>query len=229
MKGPAMEYSSVVTGKFISRPNRFIANVELDGAPVVCHVKNTGRCRELLVPGAAVVLSRAENPARRTAFDLIAVHKGGRLINIDSQAPNKLAAEYLPSLFPGSSLRPECVFGASRLDFRVDTPAGPAYVEVKGVTLESGGHAMFPDAPTQRGTRHLHELMSANAQGFGAYLLFVAQFDGCLDVSPNDATDPAFGLALRQAKAAGVGLLAVSCRVSDSSMTPANPVPVLLP
>ena len=118
MKGPAMEYSSVVTGKFISRPNRFIANVELDGAPVVCHVKNTGRCRELLVPGAAVVLSRAENPARRTAFDLIAVHKGGRLINIDSQSPNKLAAEYLLSLFPGSSLRSECVFGASRLDFR---------------------------------------------------------------------------------------------------------------
>lgn len=223
-----MEYSSVVTGKFISRPNRFIANVSLEGGTAVCHVKNTGRCRELLVPGAAVVLSRADNPARRTGYDLVAVYKGGRLVNIDSQAPNRLAAEYLPGLFPGAVITPEVKFGASRLDFRLEEPGRTSYVEVKGVTLEREGRALFPDAPTLRGARHMRELAEAKRQGFGAYALFVLQMEGCASLSPNDGTDPDFGRALREAAAAGAEILTVECRVTERGMYPLSPVPVIL-
>ncbi len=223
-----MEYREVCTGKFISRPNRFIAIADIGGSETVCHVKNTGRCRELLVPGAAVVLSRADNPKRRTAFDLVAVYKGGRLINMDSQAPNKLAAEYLPSLFPGAAIKSECVYGDSRLDFRMDTPEGVSYVEVKGVTLEQDGLCLFPDAPTLRGAKHLRELERAKREGCGAYVLFVVQLEGCRAFAPNDRTDPEFGRALRHAAGAGVGILTVSCRVTERGMTALTPVPVLL-
>lgn len=223
-----MLYHNTCRAVFLSRPNRFIANVVLGGRETVCHVKNTGRCRELLIPGATVILEMSDNPARRTESDLVAVYKGGRLINIDSQAPNRLAAEYLPSLFPEAVFRPECVYGDSRLDFRLEEPGRTSYLEVKGVTLEENGHARFPDAPTARGAKHLRELMRARAEGYGAYILFVVQMEGCTDFSPNDRTDPTFGLALREAAAAGVEVLTVSCRVTENSLTPVAPVPVVL-
>ena len=223
-----MEYHNTCPGIFLSRPNRFIAHADIDGTDTVCHVKNTGRCRELLVPGAAVVLEKAANPARKTAYDLVAVYKNGLLINMDSQAPNALAAEYLPTLFPGAEITPECVFGDSRIDFRIRQGEKTSYVEVKGVTLEKDGHAFFPDAPTERGTKHLRELMRAKREGFGAYILFVVQMSGCADVAPNDRTDPEFGRALRAAAEAGVGVLAVSCRVTESAMTAGEPLPVRL-
>lgn len=223
-----MKYYNTARGVFVSRPNRFIAHVEISGRDTVCHVKNTGRCRELLVPGAEVVLEKAENPARKTGWDLVAVYKNGNLINMDAQAPNALAAEYLPALFPGAAIKPECVYGDSRLDFRVDGPDGVSYVEVKGVTLEEDGLAKFPDAPTARGAKHLRELTRAVSQGYGAYILFVIQMSGCRAFAPNDAADPEFGRALRAARAAGVKVLTVSCRVTETSMTPLSPVPLLL-
>lgn len=223
-----MEYHNTCPGIFLSRPNRFIAHADIDGTDTVCHVKNTGRCRELLVPGAAVVLEKAANPARKTAYDLVAVYKNGLLINMDSQAPNALAAEYLPALFPGAEIKPECVFGDSRIDFRIRQGEKTSYVEVKGVTLEKDGHAFFPDAPTERGAKHLRELTRAKREGFGAYILFVVQMSGCADVAPNDRTDPEFGRALRAAAEAGVGVLAVSCRVTESAMTAGEPLPVRL-
>ena len=223
-----MFYQNTCRAAFLARPNRFLAQVRLDGAETVCHVKNTGRCRELLLPGAPVILEKAANPARRTAYDLVAVYKGDTLVNIDSQAPNRLAAEYLPTLFPGAGIRPECVFGDSRLDFRVELPAGAAYVEVKGVTLEEDGLALFPDAPTARGTRHLRALMRAKGAGYGAAVLFVIQMEGCREFAPNGRTDPEFVRTLRQARDAGVDVLTVACRVTESSMTPLSPVPVRL-
>lgn len=159
-----MEYRDVVRCRFLSRPNRFIALVELDGAETVCHVKNTGRCRELLTPGAWVYLTPGTAPGRKTAYDLIAVEKGSRLINMDAQAPNRVFGEFARTFDPQAlSVRPEYRFGASRLDFCLERPDGLHLVEVKGVTLESGGHARFPDAPTERGVKHLHELKIGRA------------------------------------------------------------------
>ena len=223
-----MFYQNTCRAAFLARPNRFLAQVLLDGAETVCHVKNTGRCRELLLPGAPVILEKAANPARRTAYDLVSVYKGDTLVNIDSQAPNRLAAEYLPTLFPGAVLRPECGFGDSRLDFRVELPAGAAYVEVKGVTLEEGGHARFPDAPTERGVKHLRELISAVEQGHRATAFFLIQMANVADFAPNDDTHPAFGAMLRRAAAAGVQLAAYDCRVTPDSLTVGSPVPVRL-
>lgn len=158
-----MQYGQVIRGRFLTRPNRFIAHVALPGGEtVVCHVKNTGRCRELLTPDAAVYLERAANPDRRTAYDLIAVEKGDKLINMDAQAPNRVFAEWAHIFDPAARLvKPEFTFGRSRLDFCLQGPQGLHLVEVKGVTLEDGGHALFPDAPTERGVRHLRELASA--------------------------------------------------------------------
>lgn len=224
-----MRYYNTARGVFISRPNRFIAHVDIAGQDTVCHVKNTGRCRELLVPGAEVVLEKSANPARKTQYDLVAVYKNGTLINMDSQSPNALAAEYLPALFPDAAeIRPECVYGDSRLDFRVDTPERRIYVEVKGVTLEKDGLALFPDAPTLRGAKHLRELERAAGDGFGAYILFVVQMSGCRAFSPNDGTDPDFGAALRRAAQNGVGVLTVDCLVTEDGMVPGSPVPVIL-
>ena len=224
-----MTYAGIRRAVFLARPNRFVAEIALPGGEeVLCHVKNTGRCRELLVPGAEVVLEKAENPARKTGWDLVAVYKNGNLINMDAQAPNALAAEYLPALFPGAAIKPECVYGDSRLDFRVDGPDGVSYVEVKGVTLESGGHARFPDAPTERGVKHLHELIHAVEQGHRATAFFVVQMAEVADFAPNDDTHPAFGAALRQAAAAGVNVVAYACRVAPDRMEIDRPVPVIL-
>ena len=222
-----MEYLHTVQATFLSRPNRFIAEAMLEGQKVICHVKNTGRCRELLVPGATVVLSRQSSPSRATAFDLVAVYKGRRLINMDSQAPNKAAAAFLPTLFPGYAIRPEVKYGASRFDFMLDGPQ-PGYLEVKGVTLEENGAVYFPDAPTERGVRHVLELCRCAEAGLTAWLLFVVQMEDVRFFSPNDRTDPQFGQALRYAAQHGVHLLAYDCRVTEHAMALRRPVEIRL-
>ena len=224
-----MRYGQVKKGVFLSRPNRFIAHVALDGAETVCHVKNTGRCRELLVPGAAVYLEKGTNPNRKTAYDLIAVEKNGKLINMDAQAPNKVFAEWATQFDPTAAVvHSEYRFGQSRLDFCLETPQGLHLVEVKGVTLEENGHTRFPDAPTERGVKHLHELMHAVELGHRATAFFVIQMADAVDFAPNDVTHPAFGEALRQAKAAGVNIAAYCCRVTPDSMTIDHPVEIRL-
>ena len=211
----------------MDRPNRFIANILLDGEPTVCHVKNTGRCRELLVPGAKVILSKGTNPQRRTAYDLVSVYKGTRLINMDSQAPNAIAEEYLPRLFPDlSELKREVACGHSRFDFYGVKSGRPFYLEVKGVTLEQNGLVLFPDAPTVRGVKHLRELAALQCNGTDAYVLFVIQMEKILSLRANRVTDPAFADALLQARAAGVGIHAVDCLVSPNDVTANAPVPV---
>lgn len=225
-----MRYANMVPGIFRKRPNRFIAHVEIDGQEQVVHVKNTGRCRELLVPGAAVWCQRSDNPARKTRYDLIAVEKGGRLINMDSQAPNTAAREWLESGGLGKieNLRPETVHGDSRFDFSFTLEGKPCFLEVKGVTLENDGVCAFPDAPTERGAKHLRGLAEAVRQGYGAYVLFVIQMADVKYLHPNDRTDPDFGTALREAAAQGVHIVAVECRVSEDTMEISGSVPVHL-
>lgn len=224
-----MRYGEILPAVFLSRPNRFIAHVLVEGEEVVCHVKNTGRCRELLRPEARVWLEKGTNPKRKTAYDLVTVEKGRRLVNMDAQAPNKIFGEWALRLEAGiRSVRPEVAFGDSRLDFLLETEQGRHYVEVKGVTLEEGGHVFFPDAPTERGVRHLHTLMRAVEQGHRATVFFVVQIADVLDFSPNDSTDPAFGQALRQAAAAGVQVLAFTCQVTPEEVTMDRQIPVIL-
>lgn len=225
-----MEYTNMVAGRFLSRPNRFIAQVDIQGQTRICHVKNTGRCRELLIPGARVWCQAAANPNRKTQFDLIAVEKGGRIINMDAQAPNQAAAQWLSAGGLGrlEDLQPEVTLGDSRFDFSFQKGGRRCYLEVKGVTLEENGVAKFPDAPTSRGTKHLKGLTQAAAQGYGAYVLFVIQLQPVAYFTPNDGTDPAFGQALRAAKAAGVALLAMDCQVTPWSMAIGQPVEVRL-
>lgn len=224
-----MRYGEILPAVFLSRPNRFIAHVLVEGEEVVCHVKNTGRCRELLRPEARVWLEKGTNPKRKTAYDLVAVEKGRRLVNMDAQAPNKIFGEWALRLEAGiRSVRPEVAFEDSRLDFLLETEQGRHYVEVKGVTLEEGGHVFFPDAPTERGVRHLHTLMRAVEQGHRATVFFVVQMADVLDFSPNDSTDPAFGQALRQAAAAGVQVLAFTCQVTPEEVTMDHQIPVIL-
>ena len=225
-----MRYANTVPGIFRKRPNRFIAHVDIDGQEQVVHVKNTGRCRELLVPGAAVWCQRSDNPARKTRYDLIAVKKGGRLINMDSQAPNTAAREWLESGGLGKidNLRPETVHGDSRFDFSFTLEGKPCFLEVKGVTLEDDGVCAFPDAPTERGAKHLRGLAEAVRQGYGAYVLFVIQMADVKYLHPNDRTDPDFGTALREAAAQGVHIVAVECRVSEDTMEISGSVPVHL-
>ena len=225
-----MHYPNMVPGEFLARPNRFIAHVNIEGHTEVVHVKNTGRCRELLPVGAKVWCQRAANPTRKTKFDLITVRKGQRLINMDSQAPNAAAKEWLLSGGLGEirNLRPETVHGESRFDFSFEKDGKACFLEVKGVTLENHGICAFPDAPTQRGARHLQELAQAVRQGYGGYVLFVIQMQDVKQLHPNDATDPAFGKALREAAAAGVQILAVDCDVTEDTMVIRAPVPVVL-
>ena len=215
-----MTYENIRPGIFRDRPNRFIAHVEIDGQPETVHVKNTGRCRELLVPGAEVFCQHFDSTARKTQYDLICVRKGPYLINMDSQAPNAAVKEWLLSggLGPITNLRPETVHGDSRFDFSFQKDGKPCFLEVKGVTLEEQGICAFPDAPTQRGAKHLRGLQRAAQEGFGAYVLFVIQMKPVRFLHPNDATDPDFGSALRQAAAAGVRVLAVDCFVSPAEM-----------
>lgn len=225
-----MRYSNMTPGIFLSRPNRFIAHVEIDGQVETVHVKNTGRCRELLPVGAEVWCQRAGNPARKTKFDLITVRKGARLINMDSQAPNIAAGEWLRGggLGPVENLRAETVHGNSRFDFSFTLDGKPCFLEVKGVTLETDGVCAFPDAPTERGAKHLRELSQAAREGYGAYVLFVIQMKDVQYLHPNDATDPHFGAALREAAESGVKVLAMDCRVSEDEMVICDPVPVRL-
>lgn len=227
-----MKYGTVVPGRFLARPNRFIAHVELDGQTQICHVKNTGRCRELLVPGARVYLEDfGPDTKRKTRYDLIAVEKGSLLINMDSQAPNKAVEEFLRAggLWESPTLvRPETKWGNSRFDFYLEQGERKAFLEVKGVTLEQEGLALFPDAPTQRGVKHLEELTAAAAAGFEAYVLFLIQMKGVHTFRPNWELHPQFGQALVQAAQAGVNVLAYDCRVTPSTMVLDAPVPVNL-
>ena len=225
-----MRYGKMVPGRFIKRPNRFIAHIEIDGKEEVCHVKNTGRCRELLQPGATVWCLDAEKPNRKTRYDLIAVQKGDRLINMDSQAPNTAAKEWLAGGGLGKleNLKAETVMGQSRFDFSFEKDGKKCFLEVKGVTLETEDVCAFPDAPTERGTRHLRELTELAKEGYGAYVLFVIQMADVKYLRPNDVTDPAFAEALRQAAAAGVQILAMDCAVTESTMTIRLPVLVRL-
>lgn len=225
-----MHYANMLPGIFHKRPNRFIAHVEIHGQEQVVHVKNTGRCRELLVPGATVWCQHSDNPARKTQYDLIAVQKGRRLINMDSQAPNAAAREWLKAggLGKVENLRPETVHGDSRFDFSFTLEGKPCFLEVKGVTLEENGVCAFPDAPTERGAKHLRGLAQAAREGYGAYVLFVIQMAGVTCLRPNDRTDPDFGRALREAAEQGVKILAVECRVSEDTMEISGRVPVHL-
>ena len=227
-----MIYSNIKKGRFISRPNRFIALVEIDGVETVCHVKNTGRCRELLRSGSTVVLQKSNNPARKTAYDLIAVYKGELLINMDSQAPNKVVGEWLAggSAFQGlTKLQPEATYKNSRFDFYLETTSQKIFAEVKGVTLEENGVAMFPDAPTERGVKHLRELIDAKKQGYEAYVFFVIQMERCRYFTPNQATHPDFAKALKEAQDAGVHLKALTCHVQENTLSIADPVEIILP
>lgn len=220
-----MTYGKVVPGIFLSRPNRFIAHVLVEGVEEVIHVKNTGRCRELLLPGVTVYLyCPADMGSRKTKYDLIAVEKGNRLVNMDSQAPNAVAEEWLRNLLPGADIRREVTYGASRFDFCIQEKGKTTFLEVKGVTLEREDIAMFPDAPTERGLKHILELISCKEQGYGAALLFVVKMKGIRAFRPNDETHPAFGQALREAQAAGVHILVMDCIVTPDSLTIDQPI-----
>ena len=214
-----MQYDRVIWGKFIERPNRFVAQVEIDGAVETVHVKNTGRCKELLLPNVDVVLSESDNPNRKTKYDLVAVNKAGLgLINMDSQAPNKLMAEWLDTQ-GFDCIKPEYSYGASRIDFYMEYRHKKYLLEVKGCTLEKNGIGYFPDAPTERGIRHIHELIRAQKEGFAAFIAFVIQMPKVKEVRPNVETHPAFGEAMTKAQAAGVQVIFVGCNVEPDSLT----------
>ena len=225
-----MQYSNMIPGVFLSRPNRFIAKVEINANEETVHVKNTGRCRELLPPGARVWCQKSSNPNRKTAYDLITVQKGHRLINMDSQAPNTAAGEWLRAGGLGEieDLKAEAKQGDSRFDFSFTKDGKPCFLEVKGVTLENDGVCAFPDAPTERGAKHLRGLAELARSGFGAYVLFVIQMADVKYLRPNDSTDPNFGAALREAAAAGVTVLAMDCAVTEDTMALRLPVLVKL-
>ena len=217
-----MHYENMEPAVFISRPNRFVAYVEQAGKQEICHVKNTGRSRELLIPGAELYVQRSDNPARKTALDLISVKKGAQWVNMDSQAPNKAAAEWLKNGGLGRKeilVRPEYKYENSRFAFYLETEGRKAFMEVKGVTLEEDGTARFPDAPTERGVKHIRELMRCLDDGYEAYILFVIQMKGVHAFEPNDRTHPAFGETLREAAGKGVRILAYDCLVKPDEMT----------
>lgn len=220
-----MRYERVQMATFLERPNRFIARCRMfDGSIQESHVPNTGRCKELLVPGCRVYLQFHDDPGRKTRHTLIAVDKGGILINMDSQAPNRVVEEALQSgalrltAEPPTLIRREAVYHDSRLDFYLEAPGERLYAEVKGVTLEENGVVRFPDAPTQRGLRHIQELTRAAREGLHAAVVFVVQMDGAAYFAPNDATQPEFGRALEEARSAGVRLIARCCEVTPLSI-----------
>ena len=225
-----MKYRKTVPGIFLARPNRFIAQVEICGTEETVHVKNTGRCRELLPPGAEVWCELSDNPNRKTKYDLVTVRKGSRLINMDSQAPNAAVKEWLLSggLGPVQNLKAESFHGDSRFDFSFTLDGTPCLMEVKGVTLENDGVCAFPDAPTERGAKHLRGLQQAVQEGYGAFVLFVIQMADVKYLHPNDETDPAFGTALREAAENGVTVLAMDCAVAEDEICLRLPVLVRL-
>ena len=220
-----MKYERIKSGIFLSRPNRFIANIEIDGETQICHVKNTGRCRELLTEGAKVFVQESDNPNRKTKFDLISVYKGDRLINMDSQIPNKVFYEWIKcgNLFQNITyIKPECKYGSSRFDFYAETKDSKNFIEVKGVTLEENGVVMFPDAPTERGLKHINELIECKKEGYGAYIVFVVQMENVRYFTPNVKTHREFAQALKRAEQAGVRIVCVDCIVKRDEITVNN-------
>ena len=229
----AVTYKNIHVGKFKARPNRFIAKVEIDGEIITCHVKNTGRCRELLTQDAIVYLEKSDNSNRKTAYDLIAVEKGNRLINMDSQVPNKAVAEWIKSgnlLGDDPFVKPECTFENSRFDFYAESKNGDrkAFVEVKGCTLENDGVCMFPDAPTLRGVKHIEELIKCVNQGYEAYIFFLIQMNDVKYFTPNYVTHKEFGETLKKAEKNGVKILAYDSMVMLNSIEVNKPVPIKL-
>ena len=226
-----MKYSNIEQARFLERPNRFIAYVETDNGREICHVKNTGRCKELLPPGAVVYVERNDNPARKTKLDLIGVKKGSYLINMDSQAPNAAVKEWLMEghLFSDQAkIYAEKTYGESRFDFYIEDGSRRAFMEVKGVTLEEDGICRFPDAPTERGIKHIKELVKCMEDGYEAYILFVIQMSPVKYLEPNDVTHKAFGDALREAAKAGVHVMARDCKITIDSMEIMNEIEVRL-
>ncbi len=224
-----MKYENIIKGTFIERPNRFIAICDIDGKKEICHVKNTGRCRELLIKGAVVYLEKSPNPNRKTQYDLIAVQKNDRLINMDSQVVNRVVFEFIPTLFEDVELiKSEYKYGNSRFDFYVETKREKIFVEVKGVTLENDDVVSFPDAPTERGIKHLKELQKAVTEGYKAYVLFVIQMSDVKYFEPNSRTHPEFAEELRNAKDNGVVPLAFDCAVTPDSIEIRKPVLIKL-
>ena len=221
-----MKYTQTEQGVFLSRPNRFTAWAEILGQKQLCHVKNTGRLGELFVPGAEIYAAAAGEKNRKTAWDIVAVNKQGRLVNVDSQAPNAAAAEFLQRQYPLARVRREAVFEDSRFDFFIEDCRRKRFIEVKGVTLEKNGVALFPDAPTLRGTKHLRGLIRARQQGYEACVLFVIQRKGVHTFCPNRAADEAFARTLAQAAQNGVEILAYDCRVGRDFMEIDKPVKV---
>lgn len=215
-----MKYSNTIKGKFKNRPNRFIAVAEINGADEICHVKNTGRCKELLKENATVYLNKSDNTNRKTKYDLIAVEKCGRIVNIDSQAVNAVCIEYLPQMFKDIVfVKPECQYGNSRFDIYLETKDDKVFIECKGVTLEKDGVALFPDAPTERGVKHLKELQKAVQNGYKAYALFLIQMNGITHFEPNRETHPEFAEELKRARDNGVNVLAFDCDVIENEIT----------
>lgn len=226
-----MIYNSILPARFLTRPNRFIATIELEGKEEICHVKNTGRCRELLLPGADIFVQRCDNPARKTKYDLISVYKGDRLINMDSQAPNPVCREWLEQCgrFGDITLiKPECRYRDSRFDFYLESDGIGRFIEVKGVTLERDGAVFFPDAPTLRGVKHLKELATCIGEGYRAAVVFIVQMSGVSFLSPNDETHPEFGNALRAAANAGVEIIALDCKVTPNEIKTFNYINIIL-
>ena len=216
-----MKYQNIVKANFISRPNRFIAKVELEGEEITVHVKNTGRCKELLLPGRTVYLEKARNPERKTLYDLVAVDTPIGIINIDSQAPNVVVKEWLLTQ-DYTLIKPEYKYGDSRIDFYMEKGQEKYILEVKGCTLIKDGIGYFPDAPTERGVKHLHELVKAIEKGYKAMVAFVIQVEGVTVVRPNVETHPEFGIALQEAKEAGVEVLCLACKVWESGLSIIN-------
>lgn len=226
-----MIYENILPAVFVDRPNRFIAHVELNGRLEVCHVKNTGRCRELLIPGCRVYVQHQPSPTRKTAYDLIAVEKGERLLNMDANAPNRIFGEYVRAgrfLREWPVIRPETTHEDSRFDFYLESPGHRLFAEVKGVTLEDDGVMRFPDAPTERGVKHLEGLARCVQEGYEAWAVFVIQTENVRWMEPNRRTHPAFADALRQAAQAGVHLLALDCHTEPDRLEICRPVEIRL-
>lgn len=226
-----MRYDRIKKAIFLERPNRFIAHILVDGVEEICHVKNTGRCSELLYKGVTIYVQEHDNPKRKTRFSLIGVKKGNQLINMDSQAPNKVVEEWLKAgnLFKDiTRIRPETKYGDSRFDFYVETKEKQVFIEVKGVTLEEEKIARFPDAPTERGLKHVHELIHCKKEGYEGYIIFVIQMKGIEWFEPNNRTQPEFGQALLQAQKEGVKILAVDCKVTEEQLIIDEYIPVKL-
>ena len=216
-----MKYNNIQKAVFLSRPNRFVANVIIDGKETAVHVKNTGRCRELLTEGAEVWLEKSNNPDRKYQYSLVSVKKGERMVNMDSQAPNKAVGEFLSEggLFSDIKLiRPECKYGNSRFDFYVEYADKKAFIEVKGVTLENEGVVSFPDAPTERGSKHLRELCECLKEGYEAYVFFVIQMKDVICFTANADHDPIFARTLKEAYNEGVKIVAYDCLVTEDGM-----------